>query len=137
VYIDMGAKDRVIEFPLYYQTGTDSLQRQAMRLPEVILRLDPHLVTASIQGMNSVRRIGRAAGMCAAALGVGVDSVADMIARPLAWKARIDAAVKEQPTLKRAAQFLTEDYPKFSSTDKTNLTAAFLEKLHPLSMTKP
>ena len=26
VYIDMGSKDRVIEFPLYYQTGTDRLQ---------------------------------------------------------------------------------------------------------------
>jgi hypothetical protein len=131
VYIDMGSKDRVIEFPLYYQTGTDSLQRQAMRLPEVFLRLDPHLVTASIQGMNSVRRIGRAAGMCAAALGLGIESVADMIARPVEWKARIDAAVAEQPILKRVAQFLTEEYPKLSSTDKTNLTAALLEKIAP------
>ena len=69
--------------------------------------------------------------MCAAALGVGVESVAHIIARPLEWKARIDAAVKEQPTLKRAAQFLTEEYPKFSSTDKTNLTAAFSEKFAP------
>ena len=65
VYIDMGSPDYIIPFPLYYNTGQDSLQRQAMRLPQVFLRLDPHLYTASRQGANSLIRIGRAAGMCA------------------------------------------------------------------------
>ena len=55
VYVDMGAQDAVVPFPLYYRLGErDSLYTISQRYLDVLRLLDPDLTSASVEGWNAL-----------------------------------------------------------------------------------
>jgi hypothetical protein len=59
-YADMSGKDRIVTpFPLYYKTGSErGLREVAERYLQVILKSNPSLLNAQVQGWPPLHKIG-------------------------------------------------------------------------------
>ena len=58
-----GRSGRVFPFPLYYKLGNESALTIADRFVQMILKLDPELSTASVQGKTAIETSGLASGV--------------------------------------------------------------------------
>ena len=83
--------DYVVPMPLYRRRHAgESWFAVANRPLEIFRRIDPHLATASVEGWNALFEIGIYFGQIAAALGLQVTEVADLMRRPKRWKNRLE-----------------------------------------------
>src|SRR5262245_20613944 len=63
-YIDLaGLDERVFSFPLYYRLGNETSLTIASRFVRMILKIDPELANASIQGKTAILRSGKLSGI--------------------------------------------------------------------------
>lgn len=130
-YIVRGAKDYVVPTPLYAaKDENESHYTTASRLIDVIIRIDPHLVTASVEGMNSLRSAASYTGQLAAALGLQITDVADMLNHPHRWLARIAPVAKEHPYLRPALDYVIQ-LKEASPSIRARKTGSFMNHLLP------
>lgn len=134
VYIDMGGRGtHVVPFPLYYRREGDSLATVAQRYLEVVRRMDPALMQASVEGMNAVSRLATYTGMILAALGFQITEAFDLIRAPERWQARFAQARELYPEVQPAIAFFREfvDWPPELRARRAD---AFLIKLMPFEV---
>ena len=134
-YVDMAAsEDRVIGWPLYQQHDNDSLYAVSQRVLEVWRRLDPDLQRASIQGWNSLARVGTAAGMIVTALGLQITEAEELVRHPERWSTQLNAAVRRDPHAAPAVAFFTDELMPLPPRDRLQRTQAFLTKVAPFTL---
>jgi hypothetical protein len=131
-YVDMSGKSGyVVPFPLYYRLGQESLKDVAWRYLEAILRLDPELKEAPIQGWNAVAKLGSRTGMVLAALGCQITEAYDLLNRPRAWRERLQGLAANSPDhgLLMAVEFFLREYPEWKPQDRERAKSAWETKL--------
>ena len=130
VYVDMGATDAVVPFPLYYRLGErDTLYQISQRYLDVVRILDPHLTSASIEGWNSLWQCGTYVGMALAGLGGQIVDAPSLLQQPKRWKERLVALPETYPDAADAVRWLTQDLPKLKPEIRQRRTASFLQKV--------
>jgi len=103
----MSGKDgQVIPFPLFYRFGNESLFEISQRYLDVIRKIDPNLISASIEGWNAVWRVGTHCGMVLSALGCQVSEAEDLVVNTLDWQNRLDQALMTYPEIYPSVKFL-------------------------------
>ena len=133
IYIDMsGRSDSIVPFPLLYELGGETRQDIAGRFLETCRSLDPHLQSASIQGFNSLYRVGSPTGVILSALGLQLDSALDLLRHPEQWLSRFDEAVARYPEAESAAAFFRQEYLPLLPKDRLALTNTYRGKIEPI-----
>ena len=128
-YIDMGSRTHAVPWPLYIRYEGESLFEVSQRFLEVVKRLDPALVSASIQGWNSLSEIGTFTGMILAALGWQITEAASLIATPERYTGVLtDLAARESEARDAVAYFL-QVLPSLKPAEKERKVGAFLRKI--------
>lgn len=109
-YVDMSGQGKhIVPFPLYCRRHEhESLDSIAQRYLQTVLRVDPYLATASVEGMNAITRLGTYAGMILAALGYQITEAEDLIRNPERWQSRFQVALAAYPEVKPAVEFFRE-----------------------------
>ena len=134
-YVDMAAsQDLIVGWPLYHRRGGESLYAVAQRPLEVWRRLDPYLQSASIQGWNSLARVGTAAGMVVTALELQIGEAEDLVRHPEQWSTRLAEAVAREPQAAPAAAFFTDELLPLPTRERLQRTQAFLTKVAPFTL---
>lgn len=125
-YVDMNGQG---SFPFYYRLYEDeSLFDIAQRFVELIRRIDPALETASIEGFNTVYRIGTYAGMLLSALGLQITEAEDLIRNPEKWGQRMNQALIADPTVWPAVRFFRK-FGELRPEVRTRGSESFLTKI--------
>jgi hypothetical protein len=125
-YVDMNEQG---SFPLYYRLHADEdLFDMAQRFIEVIRRDDPALATASIEGFNTVYRIGTYAGMILAALGLQITEAEDLIRNPEQWAQRLNEALASYPEVRPAVRFFRK-FAELKPEVRARGSESFLTKI--------
>lgn len=131
-YIDAGAKDFVVPTPFYTRhSATESYEDIANRLIEVLVQEDPQLESAPILGKNALVECASYAGQIAAQLGLQIEFAYDLVRHPNKYADLLTYAEKQDPELKKAANFFREFMGEKSKTLHERKTLSFLNKLHP------
>ncbi len=134
-YVDMAAsQDLIVGWPLYHRRDGESLYAVAQRPLEVWRRLDPYLQSASIQGWNSLARVGTAAGMVVTALELQIGEAEDLVRHPEQWSTRLAEAVAREPQAAPAAAFFTDELLPLPTRERLQRTQAFLTKVAPFTL---
>ena len=107
LYIDMSGKEgSVIPFPLFYRFGQESLYEISQRYLDVVLKIDPFLKAASIEGWNALWRVGTHSGMILAALGYQISEAEDLILNPQKWQSQLNQAISIYPEIAPSVSYL-------------------------------
>jgi hypothetical protein len=114
--------------------GNESLYTISQRYLDIIRRVDPYLVTASVQGWNALWRIGTYVGMILAALNLQITEAESLIRDPEAWRPRLAQALTIYPELAPAVSFFTEQFLEWREADRAAKTDAFLTKISLFSL---
>lgn len=135
-WIDMGGsgglETPVVSFPLLFKAHNESCFEQSQRYTDTVLRFDPYLQTASMQGWNAFYPLASAAGTLLAAMGGQLTEASHMVNHPDLWEPRIrDLAAANPFGLQGVADFLLEDIAK-AGRDKQSLVSSFLTKMRVL-----
>jgi hypothetical protein len=129
-YIDMGSKEYVCPFPLYYRLGTEqSLLDISERYLELILKSNPWLLTAQVLGWPPLHDVGAHTGMVLAALGLQITSAQELLRHPEEWEGRFVEAEKRHPEAAPAVAYFREEYIPMREADRKRLTNPFFEKI--------
>jgi hypothetical protein len=128
-YIDMSGKAGIVGFPLYYRLGNESLFEISQRYLEVIRRLDPSLVAASVEGMNSIIKIASPLGIILAALDLQITEAESLLVNPHLWTSRFEEAIRRYPEVKPAVDFFTQQYMEWDEATRIRRTDAFRTKI--------
>jgi len=129
-YVDMGSRDFVCPFPLYYRLGTEqSLLEISERYLELILKSNPWLLTAQVLGWPPLHDVGSHTGMILAALGLQITSAQDLLRHPEAWESRFVEAEKRWPEAAPAVAYFRDEYIPMRLADRRRLTNPFFEKI--------
>jgi hypothetical protein len=131
-YVDMsGSFGYVTPFPIYYRLGNESLSSIAQRYLDVVLRLDPKLKEAPIQGWNAVAKLGSRAGMVLYALGCQITEAHSLINHPHTWKDRLQhlAVTTSDLGLRKAVEFFLQEYPEWKEVDRQRAKSALENSL--------
>lgn len=135
VYVDMSGRDgHVMAWPLYYRYQGESLYEAAVRLIEVIRRLDPALTSASIEGFNAIAEVGTYAGMVAVALSWQITQVADLVATPERYTRELQWVAATYPEAGQAANYFLSVLPSLKPAEKERKVGAFLRKIAVFSL---
>ena len=130
IYVDMSGKSgHIVAWPLYYRYPDESLYEAAVRLVEVIRRLDPALASASIEGLNALMEIGIYAGMVATALGWQIMQVQDLIASPERFTRELHEVASTYPEAAQATHYFLQVLPSLKPAEKERKVGAFLRKI--------
>lgn len=106
IYITPGNKEALFPTHLSYHVRTDdTLAEIANRFPSVLKRQDPHLQEAPILGWNSLYECLLYAGQIAAAKGLQLDFMADLIDHPGHYKGVLREALAQYPHLQPAVTY--------------------------------
>jgi hypothetical protein len=135
-YVDMSGKDGVITpFPLYYKLGNErSLREVAERYLQVILKSNPSLLNAQVQGWPPLHHIGVHTGMVLAALGCQITEAADLLRHPEQWLDRFTQAEHRYPEVGPAVDFFRDEYIPMREADRRRLSNPFMDKIFPFSL---
>src|ERR671915_2060955 len=135
-YVDMSGKDGVITpFPLYYTLGNErSLREVAERYLQVILKSNPSLLNAQVQGWPPLHNIGVQTGMILFALGCQITEAADLLRNPEKWERRFIEAEKRYPEVGPAVSFFKDEYIPMREADRRRLSNPFMDKIFPFSL---
>jgi hypothetical protein len=135
VYVDMGAEDYVVPFPLYYRLRErDSLYQIAQRYLDVLRLMDPHLQSAAVEGWNALWQAGTYSGMALAAVGGQVVDAPSLLVEPKKWKACLKAALARYPEAQPAVSWLMQELSGLKSELRSRRTASFLQKVAVLNL---
>ena len=135
-YVDMSGKTGdITPWPLYYQTGTErSLREVAERYLQVILKSNPSLLNAQVQGWPPLHHIGVQTGMILAALGCQITEAADLLRYPEQWESRFMEAEQRYPEVGPAVSFFKHEYIPMREADRRRLSNPFMDKIFPFSL---
>jgi hypothetical protein len=129
-YVDMGSREFVCPFPLYYRLGTEhSLLDISERYLELILKSNPWLLTAQVLGWPPLHDVGAHTGMVLAALGLQITSSQDLLRHPEEWEGRFVEAVQRHPEAAPAVAYFRDEYIPMRPADRQRLTNPFFEKI--------
>ena len=129
-YVDAsGHSGHVIPMPLYYHLGNEGLYEVSQRFLDVVRKLDPHLQTASIEGWNSLWKLGTTAGTILAALGCQITEAEDLIQHPHDWIARARHVPPPVATEIAPAIHTLEAFALLKDDVRQRQSAAFLNKV--------
>ncbi|MCG3209254.1 MAG: hypothetical protein FOGNACKC_02875 [Anaerolineae bacterium] len=134
VYVDMSGKyGRVNTFPLYYRLGHESLHEISQRFLSTIVRLDPSLKTASIEGFNALDSILTPAGILMSALDLQVTDIANLLHSDNAgqWQARFEQAVNRDAEARSAVDFFKQEYFQWKREVRQRKIGSAIVKLNP------
>lgn len=135
IYVDMsGQGECIVPFPLLYRFGTEDSFSVSQRYLDTVRSVDPHLVTASVQGWNALWRIGTYTGMVLSALGLQLTEAEDLLRNPEAWQSRFPDALARHPDVLPAVTFFTTEYLGMSKRDRDSLTGSYLTKIALVSL---
>src|ERR671919_762503 len=135
-YVDMSGRNGVITpFPLYYKLGNErSLREVAERYLQVILKSNPSLLNAQVQGWPPLHHIGVQTGMVLAALGCQITEAADLLRYPEQWESRFMEAEQRYPEVGPAVSFFKDEYVPMREADRRRLSNPFMDKIFPFSL---
>jgi hypothetical protein len=120
--------------PLFYRLHErESLYATSQRYLEVIRRLDPHLAHASIEGWNSLSRLGTFAGMILTTLGYQITEAESLLRQPEAWSSRFEQALQLRPEVRPAVEFF-RDFIEWPDDMRARRADALLVKLLPFQV---
>jgi hypothetical protein len=138
-YIDMSGKHGMITpWPLYYRLGTErSLREIAEWYLQVILKSNPSLLNAQVQGWPPLHKIGVYTGMALASLNLQITRAADLLRHPEQYLARLTAAQDRYPELKPVIAFFKDEYIPMRPADRARLTNPFMDKIFPFTGLDP
>jgi hypothetical protein len=129
LYVNMNGMDgHVPTFPLYFRFGDESLYRVSQRYLDILRRIDPFLVTASVEGWNALWRIGTYTGMALAALDRQITDADEFLAQPTNFLGTLGAAAKAQPELAPVLSFFGQEFSQWDARTRASRTEAFLTK---------
>ena len=131
-YADMsGEQGRVTTFPLFYRLGNESLHEIAQRLVSTYARLDPALMSASIEGFNALKSVLTPAGMIVTALRWQATEILDLLESPNAgaWKNHFAEAMTRYPEAKVAVDYFKQTYFQMKASDRSRRNSSLLIKL--------
>jgi hypothetical protein len=130
VYIDVGGKDYVCPFPLYFRLGNErSLAEIANRYLSVIHKSSPELDQAPILGWSSLKKIGEHMGMVLAALNFQITEAEDLLLNPQQWLSRFAEAERRYPEVAPATAYFRNKYIPMRDTEKSMETHSFLDRV--------
>ena len=134
-YIDMsGRSGHLVTWPLYTRHEGETLYESAVRFLEVIKRLDPALMNASVEGWNALAEVATPIGMILTALGWQILAARPLIANPMQFAPQLRAATVAYPELAQPVAYFLEDLPKLKPADKERRMSAFLRKIAPFEL---
>jgi hypothetical protein len=146
IYVDFGnsARNRIhmhnsadtartVSFPLYFRLGDESLYQISSRYVDAIRKLDPALVTASVEGMNALTRIAVPTGMVLSALGYQATETPSLLNHTEAWVDLLSLARSLYPDeAGPAVDFFLNEYLQWDQKTRARRAESFLVKLNPL-----
>jgi hypothetical protein len=134
-YVDMSGKTGdITPWPLYYKTGSErSLREVAERYLQVILKSNPSLLNAQVQGWPPLHNIGVQTGMILAALGYQITEAADLLRSPEQWERRFREAEQRYPEVAPVVSFFKDEYMPMREADRRRLSNPFMDKIFPFS----
>src|SRR5918992_3096301 len=131
----------ITPWPLYYQTGSErSLREVAEHYLQVILKSNPSLLNAQVQGWPPLHNIGVQTGMILAALGCQITEAADLLRYPEQWERRFREAEKRYPEVGPVVSFFKDEYIPMREAERRRLTNPFMDKIFPfpwITISKP
>jgi hypothetical protein len=135
-YVDMSGRDGVITpFPLYYKLGNErSLREVAERYLQVILKSNPSLLNAQVQGWPPLHNIGVQTGVILAALGYQITEAADLLRNPEQWQSRFTQAEQRYPEVAPAVAFFRDEFIPMREQERRRLTNPFMDKIFPFTL---
>jgi hypothetical protein len=135
-YVDMSGKDGVITpWPLYYKLGHErSLREVAERYLQVILKSNPSLLNAQVQGWPPLHNIGVQTGMILFALGCQITEAADLLRNPEQWVDRFTEAEHRYPEVGPAVAFFRDEFIPMREADRRRLSNPFMDKIFPFTL---
>lgn len=134
-YVDMsGQGGRTMPFPLFYDLGGESHRDRAERFLQVVLRMDPNLASASVQGWRAISRVGRPTGIVLSALGYQITEAADLLRNPEAWEARLDWVRDHVPEAATAVDFFLREYLPADARERREISRMYLSKVQDITI---
>jgi hypothetical protein len=136
-YIDVGATDFVVPFPIYSRLASDrSLQEAAERYLSVIQLSNPALANAPIMGMPAMRHIGVYVGMVLASLGYQLTEAHSLLFNTAEWERSglFAEALNRCPEVAPAITFFRYEYLSLREFDKSRLITSFLDQIFPFTV---
>ncbi len=136
LYVDMSGKTGdITPWPLYYKLGNErSLREVAERYLQVILKSNPSLLNAQVQGWPPLHRIGVFTGMALASLNLQITEAQDLLRHPEQYLARLTHAQARYPEIGSVIAFFRDEYIPMREADRARLTTPFLDKIFPFSL---
>jgi hypothetical protein len=129
-YVDLGSREFVCPFPLYYRLGTEqSLLQISERYLELILKSNPWLLTAQVLGWPPLHDVGAHTGMVLSALGLQITSAQDLLTHPEEWESRFIEAIERHPEAAPAVRYFRDEYIPKRPSERRQLTNPFFEKI--------
>jgi hypothetical protein len=135
-YVDLGARDVVTPFPIYYSGTGYSLYEVAERFLNVLEISNPALVTTAPISWPQMRRLGVYTGMVLASLGLQLTEARSLLFTTLQWEqsGKFAAAIRRCPEAAEAVAYFREEYLPLSRTEKGRVRSSFLDHIFPLTV---
>ncbi len=137
VYVDMSGQvsGHVVPFPLFQRLGKEPPYNVGQRVYNALIRLDPELKSASIQGANAIEHVLIPLVMVLTALGPEwqVGALLDLMAHSSKgrWMQRLDEAEANCPEIHSAANFVRGEFAKWDKGTRQRNLASLQVKLDP------
>jgi hypothetical protein len=131
-YIDVGSKESVVPFPIYYglEAGR-SLSEIAERYFTVMHLSHPALVSNAPVSWPAMQRVGVFTGMVLASLGLQLTKARSLLFNTLEWErlGKFAEAMERCPEVAEAVSYFREEYLPLSRAGKSQATALFLDHI--------
>src|SRR5919106_3597114 len=130
-----GKSGVITPWPLYHKLGNErSLREVAERYLQVILKSNPSLLNAQVQGWPPLHHIGVQTGMILSALGCQITEAADLLRNPEQWERRFREAEQRYPEVGPAVAFFRDEFIPMREQDRRRLSNPFMDKIFPLTL---
>lgn len=134
-YVDMrGRGEHFVPWPALFELPGDSRKDVADRFLQALKAIDPHLVSASVQGWNRLYKVGLPVGIVLASLDLQLSEAHDLLRNPGHWIDRLDMAATRHPEARRAVEFFREEYLPLPPDRRQELASTYLNKLDSITM---
>jgi hypothetical protein len=130
-----GKDGELTPWPLYYTLGNErSLREVAERYLQVILKSNPSLLNAQVQGWPPLHKIGVYTGMALASLNLQITSAERLLRHPEQFLAPLTHAQERYPELAPVITFFKDEYMPMREADRARLTNPFMDKIFPFTL---
>jgi|GEM_PF-2316582 len=129
---DAGARGkRVVPLPLYYRLGDEPLYAISQRFIDTLRRTDPHLASASVEGLNALSRVATPLGMVLFALGYQITEAPSLLDNPDEWEECFTQALNRYPEVGPAVEFFRQEYAAWNQATRERRTQSLRTKIAP------